>query len=85
MMPDPDELLQEAEQEPNYRDLAEYTAVISRLREKGFTYRNIAEWLSKRGVQIDHNAVYRVYVNNMSDVAASEESELAEEEARDKG
>ncbi|MFM7101934.1 MAG: hypothetical protein ACKO3N_12270, partial [Verrucomicrobiota bacterium] len=30
------------------------------LRDKGFSYREIAAWLAGRGVAADHNAVYRV-------------------------
>jgi len=66
-MPPPDALLREAEEEPNYRDLSEYCPVIATLRGKGFSYREIAEWLSERGVELDHNAVYRLYTRNMSD------------------
>ena len=29
---------------------------------KGFTFGEIAEWLTTRGVSCDHRAVYRVYV-----------------------
>jgi hypothetical protein len=30
-------------------------------------YREIADWFSERGVDVDHNAVYRVYTNSLSD------------------
>src|ERR1700704_3175709 len=65
VMPPPEHLLMEAEDEPNYRDLSHYASVIRTLRDKGFSYRDIAEWLSKRGVDVDHNAVYRVYTNSV--------------------
>jgi len=82
-MPPPEELLREAEQEPNYRDLSHYASVIGTLRDKAFSYRDIAEWLSERGVEVDHNAVYRVYTNSLSDYEAALESERIESEARE--
>jgi len=30
--------------------------------QKRFTFRDIAEWLAKRGVETDHSAVYRAYL-----------------------
>ena len=66
----------------NYRDLRSYCAVIGTLRRKGFSYRDIAEWLSVRGVDADHNAVYRVYTNSLSDAEARMEDDEEELEAR---
>ncbi len=82
-MPPPEELLREAEEEPNYRDLSHYASVIGTLREKGFSYRDIAEWFSQRGVDVDHNAVYRVYTNSLSDYDAHLESEREDQEAQE--
>jgi hypothetical protein len=82
-MPPPEELQREAEEEPNYRDLSHYASVIGTLREKGFSYRDIAEWLSERGVDVDHNAVYRVYTNSLSDYDAHLESEREELDAQE--
>jgi hypothetical protein len=65
--PFPDDLLNEAEQEPDHTDLAEYWRVIGKLREKGLTFREIAEWLSERNIDADRNAVYRVYMKYVSD------------------
>jgi hypothetical protein len=79
--PDPRALFEEAEQEPNYRALCEYTPVISKLREKGFSFREIAEWLSERGVDVDHNAVYRIYTNRLSDYEAAMVEEQEDREA----
>ena len=81
-MPPPDVLLREAEEEPNYRDLNEYCPVIATLRGKGFSYREIAEWLSERGVELDHNAVYRLYTRNMSDHEAKMEDQEADLEGQ---
>jgi transposase-like protein len=68
--PHPDALLREAEEEPSYRDLREYVPVISTLRGKGFSYRDIAEWLSERGIDLDHNGVYRLYTKSLTDAQA---------------
>jgi len=81
--PPPDILLEEAEAEPNYRDLGEYFEVMRRLRDKGFSYREIAGWLSERGVDADHNAVYRVYMRNLSDDEAHMEEQEADREAQE--
>ena len=81
-MPPPGALLREAEEEPNYRDLNEYCPVIATLRGKGFSYREIAEWLSERGVELDHNAVYRLYTRNMSDHEAKMEDQEADLEGK---
>jgi transposase-like protein len=72
----PDDLLEEAEQEPNHLDLDEYWQVIAKLREKGLTFREVAEWLAERNVHADHNAIYRVYTKHLSpDQAEAEERE----------
>ena len=85
-MPPPELLFREAEQEPDFRTLSAYVDSIQMLREKGFSYREIAHWLSERGVDVDHNAVYRVYTNSLSDYDAHledlREAEEAQEEAR---
>ena len=75
--PDPGALLVEAEQEPDRWLLCDYEGVIDTLREKHLSFREIAEWLSARGVQVDHNAVYRTYTKRMS------EQETASEQAQD--
>jgi transposase-like protein len=85
-MPPPDWLFQQAEQEPDVRTLSAYVDSIHMLREKGFSYREIADWLSERGVDADHNAVYRVYTNSLSGYDAHLEdlrdAEDAQAEAR---
>lgn len=59
-------LLEEAEGEPTRVELPKYMEVIEVLREKkGFSFREIAEWLAKRGVDADHNAVYRLYTKKV--------------------
>jgi len=85
-LPPPEFLFREAEQEPDLLTLSAYVDSIGMLRRKGFSYRDIAHWLSERGVDVDHNAVYRVYTNSLSDYDAHledlREAEEAEEEAR---
>ena len=85
-MPPPELLFREAEQEPDFRTLSAYVDSVRTLRDKGFSYREIAHWLSEHGVGVDHNAVYRVYRNSLSDYDAHledlQEAEETEEEAR---
>lgn len=82
-MPPPDFLFREAEQEPDLQTLSAYVDSIQMLRDKGFSYREIAQWLSERGVDVDHNAVYRVYTNSLSDYDAHLEDVREAEEARE--
>lgn len=82
-VPPPEALQREAEEEPNYRNFSQYASVIGTLREKGFSYRDIADWFSERGIGVDHNAVYRVYTNSLSDHDAHLESQREDEEAQD--
>ena len=85
-MPPPELLFRQAEQEPDFRALSAYVDSIHMLRDKGFSYREIANWLSDRGVDVDHNAVYRVYTNSLSgydaDVEDLQEAAEAQKEAR---
>ena len=61
-MADPRNLAAEAAREPNRRGLEDYSAAILLLKdEKGFSFREIAAWLSDRGVTVDHNSVWRAY------------------------
>jgi hypothetical protein len=82
----PSMLLDLAQQEPNRRELIEYTHVIRALRnDKKFTFREIAAWLNKHGVEADHNAVYREYTRCMHPQDAEQEfmsDEQREEEER---
>ena len=82
-MPPPDLLLRAAEQEPDFQTLSAYVDSVRTLRDKGFSYREIADWLSERGVEADHNAVYRVYTNSLSDYDAHLEDLREAEEAGD--
>lgn len=76
----PKGMLEEAEAEANQRELADYRDTISLLRQKGFSFREIGEFLSKRGIFADHNAVYRVYTKFMTPDEREEESRIQDEE-----
>jgi hypothetical protein len=79
--PPPDVLAEAARREVNRKALDEYSEAISVLRdEKGFSFREIAEWLTENGVEADYNAVYRVYTKGMSD---DEEHDVALREAEE--
>ena len=59
---DPQKLRSEAEMEPSRRGLEDYFQAIRVLKEdKGFSFREIAAWLQQRGLNADHNAVWRAY------------------------
>jgi hypothetical protein len=61
-IPPPHFLLEQAEKEPSRKLLEDYRETIGVLRkDKGFSFREIAEWLTQNGVDADYNAVYRVY------------------------
>jgi hypothetical protein len=81
IMPDPERLFREAEQEPDFRALSAYVDSIRMLRDKGFSYREIADWLSERDLEVDHNAVYRAYTKNLSDYEAHLEDQREADEA----
>jgi hypothetical protein len=61
--PPPDALLAAAKEEPKRVLLMDFIATINTLRdEKKFTFRAIADWFEKRGIETDHSAVYRAYL-----------------------
>ncbi len=55
------ELLEAAKAEPEKQNLEAYREVVEVLREKGFTWRETAEFLSKRGVVTDHSRLFRLF------------------------
>jgi hypothetical protein len=81
---DPSQLLTEASQEPPRRALDAYWETIRVLKnDKQFTFREIAEWFSQHGIEVDHNAVYRAYSKGLPPSLAAEaalEDERIEEE-----
>ena len=76
----PKGMFDEAAAEANQRELADYRDTISLLRQKGFSFREIGEFLTKRGVFADHNAVYRIYTKYMTPEQIAEENRMEEEE-----
>jgi hypothetical protein len=86
----PEIAFQEAEQELDRDFFRGYLSTINVLRQKGFSYREIAEWLTERGVEVDHNVVYRAYrswaeAQGMTEQDANEDdyrSSLEEKEGR---
>ena len=62
-VPANDAFLEEAKKEPTRRLISDHSETITVLRnEKRFTFRAIAEWLTERGIEADHSAVYRTYL-----------------------
>ena len=53
------ELLAAAKAAPEKLNVEEYREVVLVLREKGYTWREVAEFLSERGVAIDHTRLFR--------------------------
>ena len=57
------DLLKEAEAAPDKRGLEAHREAISLLRDKGHTWRQIAEFLTERGINTDHTKVLRMFRN----------------------
>jgi hypothetical protein len=76
---DPMALLHFAQHEKPRRVLDDYHEAVNELREKGFTYREIASWLKQFGFDVDHNTVWRVHTKWMSDLDAHYEAEADDE------
>ncbi|MEY3481423.1 MAG: hypothetical protein RIQ71_2198 [Verrucomicrobiota bacterium] len=70
--PEPNDLLSEAHMEIGHSDLKSYATVIATLRKKGFSFREIAEWLNARSVPTNHNAVYRIFTTCLAPGQADE-------------
>jgi hypothetical protein len=79
--PPPEHVVEMAMAEPNIRLISDYNEAIRILRGKGFTFREIAEWLGEKfDIKADHNAVYRAYTKYMTDQDAAAVGQEAEEE-----
>ena len=77
---DPQQLHAQAEKEPSRRGLDEYTDTIQVLKEdKGFSYREIAAWFQQRGLNVNHNAVWRAYSKTLSKYGGSARNEQLEQ------
>jgi hypothetical protein len=78
-MADPQQLHAEAQKESRRRGLDDYRETIRLLKdEKGFSLREIASWLQERGVNVDHNAVWRTYSKEKNGRSLRSQSERIE-------
>jgi len=79
-LPPPEILLREAEEETDQAVLRGYVDVIKTLRDKHFSFREIADWLNARGFNTDRNEVYRVFWKALTpeEMAAEDETEREE-------
>ena len=67
-IPAPNAFLEDAKREPKRKLITDHVETIYTLRdEKRFTFREIAEWLTARGFETDHSAVYRAYMAAVPD------------------
>lgn len=83
-LPDPSLVAQAAAEAFAPRVLEDYIEAIQTLRDKKFTFREIAQWLSEKfGIQADHNSVWRVYTRTMDIGEAHSEAEADEETERE--
>ena len=83
-LPDPEIVARAAAEAAAPRVLEDYCDAIQILREKKFTFREIAEWLEKEfKIEADHNSVWRAYTKYMDDYEAHLEAESDEEVERD--
>jgi hypothetical protein len=79
-LPDPELVAQAAALAPAPRVLEDYIDAMRILRDKKFTFREIAEWLEEEfDIKADHNSVWRAYTKAMDDFDAHLEAEADEE------
>ncbi len=64
--PDPAELLRQALTAPKYPELTPYIKVVYALRSEGMSWRNIASWLTERGIDVSHTTVRDFYNNEIT-------------------
>lgn len=67
-MKNEDQLLHEAQGQPSKASLASHVGTIKTLREKNYSWRDIADFLSRNGVVTDHTKVFR-FMKNWNDEA----------------
>ena len=58
-LPDPDILLEIAEQEPPVVRVSMYWKPIHALREKGYSWNEVSEWLARAGVNLHPKKISR--------------------------
>ena len=56
-----DQIVAAAQAAPEKVRLEEYREAVMTLREKGFTWREVADFLNEQGVKTDHTRVYRTF------------------------
>lgn len=79
-LPHPELVARAAAEAAAPRLLEDYIEAIRILRDKKFTFREIAEWLGKEfGIEADHNSVWRAYTKYMDDYQAHLEAESDDE------
>ena len=79
--PPPDAVEEAADEMPQKAPLQSYRHAMLKLRKKGYSYQEVADWLSKQlDVPVTRNQV--AYVVNM-DPGIEQEEEEAEREAED--
>ena len=57
----PEELTVAAQSAPPKVDLQDYREAVVALREKGYSWREVADFLNERGVATDHTRLYRLF------------------------
>ena len=57
-----DQILADAQAAPPKPRLEDFGEAVRELRGKGYTWRDVADFLNERGVQTDHTRVYRTFV-----------------------
>ena len=57
-MPAASDMLRDAKQAPIRETLADHKETISTLRQKNYTWREIAEFFRKRGMETDHSKLF---------------------------
>ncbi|NNE69433.1 MAG: hypothetical protein HKN29_03605 [Rhodothermales bacterium] len=60
-MPRKTKVLQEAKAKPAKVRLEEHRDTVEELRRKGYSWREVAGFLSEQGIQVDHTRVYRTF------------------------
>ncbi len=80
--PDPQQLFDEAEAEIPKPNLRLYLAAMSSLRRKGYSFADVAKWMTERlGVKITRSQVAYVLTAPAEVLEADEEAEALEQEA----
>lgn len=67
-----DQMLDDAQAAPPKPRLEDFADAVHELRGKGYSWRDIADFLNERGVKTDHTRVYRTFVRRP--IARPEES-----------